>query len=71
MLTQDNCKYCNAALGLLESHGHEIEVYDVQDESISLVVAMLKRTNTVPQLYGPDGEFIGGYMELLDHLAKV
>ena len=68
MLTQDNCKYCTAALGLLESHGHEVEVYDVQDESMSLMVEMLKRTNTVPQLYGPDGQFIGGYTELKEHL---
>ena len=68
MLTQDNCKYCTAALGLLNSHGHEVEVYDVQDESMSLMVEMLKRTNTVPQLYDPDGQFIGGYTELKEHL---
>lgn len=66
MLTQDNCKYCTAALGLLQSYGHEVEVYDVKNES----VASLVRLDTVPQLYGPDEEFIGGYMELIDHLAK-
>ena len=68
MLTQENCKYCTAALGLLESHGHEVEVYDVQDDSMSLMVKMLSVTNTVPQLYGPDGQFIGGYNELKKHL---
>jgi glutaredoxin len=68
MLTQDNCKYCTAALGLLESLGHKVEVYDVQDENMSLVVNMLRVTNTVPQLYAPDGQFIGGYTELKEYL---
>lgn len=68
MLTQDNCKYCNAALGLLKSHGHEVDVYDVQDENMSLMVKMLRVTNTVPQLYDPEGNFIGGYTELKEHL---
>ena len=68
MLTQENCKYCTAALELLESLGHEVEVYDVQDESKSLTVKMLRVTNTVPQLYGPDGQFIGGYTELKEYL---
>ena len=68
MLTQDNCKYCTAALGLLESLGHKVEVYDVQDESMSLMTKILRVTNTVPQLYGPDGVFIGGYTELKEHL---
>ena len=68
MLTQENCKYCTAALGLLESLGHEVEVYDVRDDSMSLMVKKLRVTNTVPQLYGPDGQFIGGYTELKEHL---
>ena len=64
MLTQDNCRYCTAAEDLLTRHGHEVDKYDVQDQGVALLVAMLKRTNTVPQIYGPDGEFIGGYTEL-------
>ena len=68
MLTQDNCKYCTAALGLLESHGHTVDTFDVQDKGMALLVKMLIRTKTVPQLYGPDGDFIGGYTELKEHL---
>ncbi|AFM54637.1 hypothetical protein P12053L_32 [Celeribacter phage P12053L] len=68
MLTQDNCKYCVAAEGLLASHGHEVDKYDVHDPEVALLVKMLKKTNTVPQLYGPDGQFIGGYTELKEYL---
>lgn len=68
MLSQPNCKYCSAALGLLEGLGHEVEVYDVQEESLSLMTKILRVTNTVPQLYGPDAKFIGGYTELKEHL---
>lgn len=70
MLTQDNCRYCTAAEGLLTRYGHEVDKYDVQDQGVALLVAMLKCTNTVPQIYGPDGEFIGGYTELKEHLNE-
>lgn len=68
MLTQDNCKYCNAALGLLNSHGHTVDVYDVQDPETKLIVAILKQTNTVPQVFDSNNDFIGGYTELKEYL---
>lgn len=68
MLSQDNCKYCNAALGLLKSHGHEVDVYDVQDPKTKPIVAMLKQTNTVPQIFDSNNNFIGGYTELKELL---
>lgn len=68
MLTQANCKFCNAALSLLKSHGHEVDIYDVQAEKDALMVKMLRVTNTVPQLYNPEGDFIGGYTELREYL---
>jgi len=68
MLTQANCKYCTAALGLLNSHGHTVDVYDVQDPETKLIVAILKQTNTVPQIFDSNNVFIGGYTELKEHL---
>ena len=68
MLTQANCKYCTAALGLLNSQGHTVDVYDVQDPKTKLIVAMLKQTNTVPQIFDSNNDFIGGYTELKEHL---
>ena len=70
MLTQDNCKYCTAALGLLESHGYEVTLYDVADRKTDPAVASLIVTKTVPQIYDPDGVFIGGYTELKEHLLN-
>ena len=68
MLTQDNCKYCTAALGLLESYGYGVTLYDVADRKTDPMVASLIVTKTVPQIYDPDGVFIGGYTELKEHL---
>ena len=70
MLTQDNCKYCTAALGLLKSHGYEVVLHDVADRKTDPVVASLIVTKTVPQIYDPDGQFIGGYTELKAHLLN-
>lgn len=69
MLSQDNCKYCTAALGLLKAGDHTVDVYDVQDPDTKLIVAVLKQTNTVPQLFDNENNFIGGYTELKEHLG--
>jgi glutaredoxin len=70
MLTQDNCPYCLAAETLLSEGGHEVDKYDVGDQDVGLLVAILKRTDTVPQIYGHDGAFIGGYTELKEYLNE-
>ena len=70
MLTQDNCKYCTAALGLLNSHGYAVTLYDVSERHNNSTVAALIVTKTVPQIYDPDGKFIGGYTELKEHLLS-
>lgn len=68
MLSQANCKYCTAALGLLKAGDHTVDVYDVQDPDAKLIVAVLKQTNTVPQIFDSHNNFIGGYTELKEHL---
>ena len=68
MLYQDNCKDCTAALELLEAGGHTVYVYDVRDRETLLVVAILKQTNTLPQIFDNKNNFIGGYAELKEHL---
>lgn len=70
MLTQDNCKYCTAALGLLNSHGYKVTLYDVSERHSNSTVAALIVTETVPQIYDPDGKFIGGYTELKGYLDE-
>ena len=64
MLTQDNCKYCTAALGLLKAEGHTVDVYDVTKHENRA----LRKTNTVPQIFDSEKNFIGGYTELKEHL---
>lgn len=70
MLTQKGCKYCILAEDLLKEHGHTVDKYDVQDPSMSLLVKMLIRSKTVPQIFAPDGSYIGGYTELKELLSE-
>jgi glutaredoxin len=69
MLTKSNCRFCTAALGLLKSQGHDVDTYDVQDPTVGPIVESMLRTKTVPQIYDPEGNFIGGYTELKEHLG--
>jgi glutaredoxin len=69
MLSQENCKYCKDALKLLNEHGHTVDVYDVKNPDVALIVAALKETNTVPQIFDSNNNFIGGYTELKEHLG--
>ena len=70
MLSQANCKYCTAALGLLESKGHTVAVYDVHVPNNKAFVSAHKQTNTVPQLFDSELNFIGGYTDLKAYLSE-
>lgn len=66
----DWCGYCAKAKSLLRKHGIEFEEHLV-DEDISfeeLSEKIGRRVTTVPQIF-LEGEYIGGYSELLARLA--
>jgi glutaredoxin len=69
MLSQENCNYCKDAMVLLGVCGHTVDVYDVNNPDVGLIVAALKETNTVPQIFDSENNFIGGYTELKEHLG--
>jgi glutaredoxin len=66
----DWCGYCRRAKSLLKSKGIEVDEFLV-DEDISLdalAEKIGKPASTVPQIF-LDGEYIGGYSELVRRLA--
>ena len=68
------CPYCQQAMKLLKKHGHTYTIIDVLDHGgIDYVISDLKQKKllprnsqhrTVPIIFGPNGNFIGGYTDI-------
>lgn len=61
--TKENCTYCDKAKALLESMGIEYEARDIKNV-LHLQFLRANFFDTVPQIYTPTGEHIGGFTEL-------
>jgi glutaredoxin len=66
IITRDQCNFCDDAKALLRSRGFPYMEYNIQSASSKWVLTLLKRSSitTVPQVFNPKGELIGGYTEL-------
>ena len=72
ILTRDQCHFCDLAKDLLKSTSGQYVEYNVQSPSSKWVLTLLKEAGitTVPQVFGPKGELIGGYTELKKLIMK-
>lgn len=61
--TKENCTYCDKAKALLESMGIKYEARDIKNV-LHLQFLRANFFDTVPQIYTPTGEHIGGFTEL-------
>jgi glutaredoxin len=70
IITREQCNFCDAAKAILRGKGFPYAEYNVHSSSSKWVLTLLKRTSmtTVPQIFGPKGELIGGYTELKELL---
>jgi len=70
LITRNQCNFCDTAKALLRSQGLPFTVYNVQDPETKWLLTLIKQAGhtTVPQVFGPDGSYIGGYTELKDQL---
>lgn len=66
IITRNQCNFCDTAKALLQSNNHEYKAYNVQDTDNKWVLTLMKGAGltTVPQVFSPSGELIGGYKEL-------
>ena len=73
IITRDQCNFCDAAKALLKGAGLPYTQYNVQSSSSKWVLTLIKQAGytTVPQIFGPDGSYIGGYTELKASLVPV
>ena len=70
IITRNQCNFCDSAKALLRGLGISYIVYNVQSNSSSWILTLLKKSDlkTVPQIFAPDGNHIGGYADLVTHL---
>lgn len=66
IITRNQCNFCDTAKALLQSNKHEYKAYNVQDTGNKWVLTLMKGAGltTVPQVFSPSGELVGGYKEL-------
>ena len=71
IITRDQCNFCDVAKALLKSTSGQYVEYNVQSPSSKWVLTLLKEAGitTVPQVFSPKGELIGGYTDLQKLLA--
>jgi len=72
IITRNQCNFCDAAKALLEGASLPYTTYNVQESSSKWVLTLVKKAGmtTVPQIFTPDGTYVGGYTELKDHLLN-
>ena len=70
ILTRSQCRFCDKAKALLIDAGETYDLYNVEhtDNRWILKLMVMSGLKTVPQVFDPSGEHIGGYTELKEHL---
>ena len=70
IITRDQCNFCDTAKAILAGSGLRYKSYNVQASEGKWLLTLIKQAGhtTVPQIYAPDGSYIGGYTELKEHL---
>ena len=66
VITRDQCNFCDQAKALLRGANLPYTEYNVQSPSSKWILTLIKQAGhtTVPQIFAPDGTYIGGYTEL-------
>lgn len=72
ILTRHKCDFCTKAKDLLDSSGYNYTVYNLQEPTNRWLLMLIKAANlsTVPQIFSPNGDGIGGYTELRSYIVN-
>lgn len=63
-----NCSYCSQAKALLMDKYSDYQYYDLEKNPWVLSLFKIAKLKTVPQVFSPEGDLIGGYDDLVVHL---
>lgn len=64
IIGQPNCVFCQKAKALLMEKYSDYHYFDLQNNPWLLELFKMSKLKTVPQIFTPEGDLIGGYEEL-------
>ena len=75
IISKSECSWCMKAKELLDANGLIYEDIPIpgkmtREEFYSQIVAKYKCDATVPQIFDPNLEYIGGYHDLVEHIKN-
>ena len=70
IFSRDVCVFCDRAKATLSQLGYEYQEINIQQHKWALDLIKRSGFTTVPQIYSPNGDHIGGYTELGDFLKE-
>ena len=70
VLGRTQCNFCDSAKELLKGRGYTYTSYSLDSSSSRWLLTLIKNAGmtTVPQIFNPQGDHIGGYTELKELL---
>ena len=70
VLGRTQCNFCDDAKAMLRGRGFSYTSYNLDSPSSKWLLTLIKDAGmtTVPQIFNPTGEHIGGYTELKELL---
>ena len=70
VLGRTQCNFCDAAKALLKGRGYTYTSYSLDSSSSRWLLTLVKEAGmtTVPQIFNPQGDNVGGYTELKELL---
>ena len=73
VLGRTQCNFCDSAKALLQSTNKQYTYYTLNDPSSKWLLTLIKKAGytTVPQIFDNQGNYIGGYTELKQHVEEI
>lgn len=69
VLGRENCPFCDKAKELLKEKGLSYVYYDVRKVPFLRTLCLLSGFTTVPRVFNPLGDHVGGYDDLKELLG--
>ena len=75
VITKDYCPWCTKACDLINDKGHKYNTVEISTREgfPSAMLTLVKKAGftTVPQVFAPDGTYIGGYDSLVEYFKEL
>jgi len=73
VITRNQCNFCDSSLALLRGvAGSQVTTYNIESRSSKWLLTFMRNAGytTVPQIFKPNGDHLGGYTELKEYFDE-